>query len=901
MSSYLHKGIDIESIFEPWEAGDPKVPNPVGHADANVDKREVFVPLALGARYTEDVGYGSLGLDFRDIFAVKGSVPRFKKPLPWDNTFAAAATIYRQPSRPLTTEIQVAVDIKSDGRVWVTATTPNQHSNPNGYTNTTQYALTSPPAWDKNRVPAGVFFEVKFDVVSGPQPNASIPFGTWVALDGTPANAVLANNISYSHSSTAEGAKTRNSQVRISVRRSDYPDSNKADAVVKLNLSLNVLASLFASTAPFTQNYSQLVTGNMPSEPEGWTAQYAVSTTYELRGNGTIQIMRAITDLDGIGPSLEVITAPWRRAMGSNDTSIDDFEMMFTSGVGTIYNTAPTWTSINANTTQVLTMYHEVGNDLPPGNYSQTSTGAFIIRQKSTKGYVAADNYISGALKSSTTIKIGEAVLPDWDSVSLPNLITSRSVNIDYSKPNRWEVAGVQYIMGHSSSKTAKNVVGNSYSQTTDNISNPTEPVNIVQEVLTRICPGGYQPNWFEWRYRVLNGAADGPNEGVWRGMENASYIVQVSKSINHGSAAGQYTAFADLAIDVRRLSAPDQVHTYTTRLEASITLVANGPNWNGMVLGDMSVVQGADSGINSSWQASIGMRMGSSTDVTAKHIYQRVWNFAGNVSSGVELTPYKRIVPEGYSPNDFEWKYEVVSTTGTGAVDSDLAANTWGDVGASKYLNATTLADKVVGADMQQQTFVANLKVTVRHKVQTGWVYTFPQFKLIASIQWQAPPFTLWPREDYQGWAGTYYHTSNHELESATPTPSADLEGVTYSQGATWSLSFHQDGSWAWNGNGSTSYKKNGYWNPTGIVDGRHYSIRATVETGYGYTTNLRPGWNSLAGIWAIDFNINYPPRGEPNNTGLWVGLIEVVDDNTGLTVSSVRRRIDVSSIRTG
>lgn len=899
MSSYFHKGTDIDSIFEPWEAGDPKVPNPVGHADNNRDKREDFVPLALGARHTENVGYGSLGLDFRDIFAVKGSVPRFKTPLPWDNTFAAAATIYRQPSRPLTTTISIAVEIKSDGRVGIVATTPNQHSNPSGYTNTTQYSLSATPAWDKNRVPPGVFFEVRFDLVSGPQPNSSILFGNWIALDGTPANAVVTNIISYLHSSTAEGNKTSNSQIRISVRRSDYPATNKADAVVKLNINLNVLASLFGSTAPFTKDYSQLITGNMPSKPEGWTAQYAVSTTYELRGNGTMQIMRAITDLDGIGPSLEVITAPWRRAMTANDTTIDDFEMMYTSGVGTIYNTAPSWTSINANTTQVLTMYHEVGNDLPPGNYSQVSTGAFVIRQKSTKGYVAADNYISGPLKSSTTIKIGEPALPDWSSVSLPNLITSRSVNIDYSKPNRWEVAGVKYVMGFSSSKTAKNVVGSSFSQTTNNVSNPTEPINVVQEVLTRICPEGYQPNWFEWRYRVLSGAADGPNEGVWRGMENASYVVQVSKSINHGSAAGQYMAFANLAIDVRRISAPEQVYTYTTRLEASINLVANGPNWNGMTLGDMSTVQMADSGINSSWQASIGLKVAASTDTsgTDKHVNVYKWNFSGMNSPGIDLTPWKRLVPAGYSPNDFEWKYELVSESGIGAMGGGPRPGEWWDVSENEWIAAVTLADKVVGTDGQQQTYTANISITVRHKVQTGWAYTFPTSKWIASIQWQAPPYTLWPREDFENWAGVYYHTSDYELP---PSGGGDLdfEGTGIGQVTTYVLSFRPNGKYDWIGNGTTS-SSYGEWSADSGIDGSNFSIRYSSPGGVGYSGNISTNWQTINLPRTISLSASRPPAGEPDNTAVHISTVEIRNNTTGAIVFSKKVVLNLYVLR--
>lgn len=911
MSSYFHKGTDLDAIFEPLLDGDPKVPEPVGLKDANIDARDKFVPLFMGARYSENVGFAHKGVDLRDLFAMKGSVVRFLDPLPWDTQVTLESKFYQQPSRPLITPIYIYVEIKANGQVKIASSKSNQHSNPAVRLDEVLYDFSSPPVWDDTKTPVGVDYEIKFDIIgnTGTPPISDLTFGVWHRMDGTPASGRVTNIFNYTHNSDSAGLIAKGCFVQISVRRSDYPDNLKTDGTINMVISLNVLASLFTSAAPYLTDMAAIVTTNVPQNPEGKTADYSVNTIYEVKGSGNITIKRNVIDITGSGLYNEILNVPWRRGLTADDTTVDDFEVKFISGLGVTYNGATDWEPINANSDYVLTMSHVIANNLAVGDHTQASTATLLIRQKSTKGYVETDNFTGGNIKATTTIRLGVPSIPDWSGMTLPNLTNHRTVDINYAKPARWETAGVRYIMGYSDSTSGKNVIGRKSSQTTDNVQNPTEPIITEDVVLSRITPDGWKPSWFEWRYRVLNGAVDGPDANVWRTMIDASYVVQVSSSINHGSGAGEYSDFAVIAIDVRRISAPTQTYTFGVRLESSVTLIANGPPWDDSIIPNL--LCSVPVSVGRTYQG-----FGAEDVAIAGYIYQAHDDPDGTLDhfgttlvkvSDLEVGTFNsvigRLVPAGWNAADFEWKYDVVSIEGLGAFingyyrpGEGLLPSVWADMASDKIVQffLGNGVPQTVGTVLQS---IAIIKVTVRNKATPSMTHTFPPVALTSRLTYQAATNTLWPREDFENWAGTYYHTSQYELPPSGGG-NLDFEGTGVGQVTTYVLSFRPNGKYDWIGNGTTS-SSYGDWTTDSGIDGSNFSIRYSDAGGVGYSGNINTNWQTINLPRTISLAASRPPAGEPDNTAVHISTVEIRNNTTGAIVFSKRVVLNLYVLR--
>lgn len=1209
MSGYHLRVIDLDTIFEPLAPGDSRYPQDTGYfSETGVDAKDKYAQLALGDRYHEDVGHIRINTDLRDIFAALGSVPRFN-PLPWLSNTGPINTprIYRQPSRALLTKIDLSCRILADGRCEIIALSPNVHSSPTNRTKDILYALTDTPIWNDSKVPAGVDFEVRYELVSGTgwTIDGGIAFDAWTRLTSGHPGTTLRGQLVYNHATQAEGTISASPKVRIHLRRTDFPNTNKIAGVITANLNLVVGPSLFSDVSTWAKTIS-IINNDSTNyhNPDGHTATFTAATRMEFNLDGTllfynkkqggawVQVLASrwrrtdvetdITDYDVMGEVIGVtgsgvltnplsswtqVTAgfvvelssaypniytqgsyldervirlkirqrstrgyleggaglpdnfveglvvlsnrvgvsaplplPWpsvvgwsgeftdtktavlnpessgplsesvgvtfnaggsvvvassQRQLGSGSwlppgsnpnqiemrtvmsatgsgSEVDDLKtgwVNFSTGVKLIQSmtsiaaavgsafrqyqgnvqmrrksfpsdmvtiplslrpnvtyTAPvsyqwpatTWagthtakhslpyTPENPNSvTEMIGVYfssngtvnlmrsvHGSGDNnqissgrwLPVGvaasdveilvsgnftgdtgvdsnqlsTWTQVLSGTKVLtvqvsRNSATAGLGASNRNFTGTISlrrkaypSDTitfninltpTAEITAPVAPNWTGMTLPDLIYTVTKDINHLQGNRYETSMVRYAMGMSTNLTANNVIGyHTYDTQLGVVGDGVD--SEIAAVNTRITPTGWSPADFEWRFRVLSGAVDNTDAGVWRGMSTASYAVQLGVTTNHGMGPGTFKKTANIAVDVRRKAYPSHTHTFTCKLEPTVVMVQTGPAWGEITLPDHSTTVEAGAGqIYQGGQATdicstgylIAVNDGGVNSFLNKHSWYGSDLVPGNFDDVVDA----RFTPSNWDVDDLEWKYEIVSEVGGKFVlgyyppGTVVPPSTWANVTALKYVafysdNGTT---KSVGAVV---TGVGKLNISVRVKSQPALMFTYATVTFTNRINYVAPALTLWPRENYQNWAGTYNHTTEVEVKQSYGTWASTWDGNTTGKNAIWKFAFSPDGTWSWTGNGLATDAAEGRWAAAPTAGGS-YSIRATGVANISSTTNITSTWQTLAAEKYINFAIAIPPAGEVDNTGGWRGTIEIRNDVTGEITSGL------------
>jgi hypothetical protein len=1209
MSGYLLRVIDLDTIFEPLAPGDARYPLDTGFfSENNVDAKDKYAQLALGDRYHENVGHVRLDTDLRDIFAALGSVPRFN-PLPWlDNTGPITTpVIYRQPSRALLTKVDLACRILADGRCEITAQSPDIHSNPNARKNDVLYSLAQPPLWDEAKVPAGVDFEVRYELVSGTgwTLDGGIPFDAWTRLTVGHPGTTLRGQLVYNHATQAEGSIVSQPKVRIHLRRTDFPNTNKTSGVITANLTLSVNPSLFIPVSAWTKTISS--TNNAATNyhnPDGNTGSFPANAKAEFNLNGTLNFFT----MNHTGAWVLVLSTRWRRDDAETATTDYDVlcEVVGITGGGSLGNPVAAWTQVTQG--YVIMLSSAAANSAAPGTYTDTRTIRLSVRQRSTRGYreggaLLPDNFVSGDFVLSNTVvvkpplplewpsiagwsgdfsetktvelnpgvsgalseairltfdasgsvivgstqkqlgsgswlppgvnpsqiemrsvmtasgtgaghatgsewdelkanwvsfaagtkvlqssiaitpAVGSAyrqyqgsiqmrrksypsdvvtiplrlwsqveygappayqwpatnwagvrtakhsvpftpenpnaiaemigiyfssngnvsinrsvhgsadntqlsagkwlptgiaasdveilvsgnfsgsagadvnqlgtwtqvltgskylmvqvshnsavsglgassrnftgtislrrklypsdvitfnvdltptaeitapVAPNWTGMTLPDLVYTVTKDLDHLRPNLFETVMVSYIMHYGTGTSAKNVVGHHLYDT--QISGAPDGIDSdIVVVNTRITPDGWSPADFEWSFRVISGNVDNVDPGVWKGMSNASYSVQLGVTTNHGMGAGTYKRSGVIAIDVRRKAYPSQMYTFTCKLEPTIVLVQNGPAWGMITLPDHATTVNAGAGQNYPGESDadvcstgyqIAVNDSGVNSFLNKHSYYGSDVVPGKIDNVVDA----RFTPSNWDVDDLEWKYDIVSEVGgkfqagyylPGAV---LPPGTWANVTDLKFVafysaNRTTknVGDVVTG--------VGKLNISVRVKSQPALMFTYPTVTFTNRINYVAPNLTLWPRPDFQNWAGTYYHTTSVEVQTSYKNWIGSFRGDTYGLVADWEFTFFSDGTWSWAGNGMNTQQHDGRW-AAAPTSGNDYSIRATGIATYGSTATINGTWQSLIAKRIITFSINRPPAGEPDNNGRWAGTVEIRNNVSG------------------
>lgn len=1223
MSGYLLRVIDLDTIFEPLAPGDARYPLVTGFvSETNVDAKDKYAQLALGDRYHENVGHVRLDTDLRDIFAALGSVPRFI-PLPWLSNTGPIVTpvIYRQPSRALLTKVDLACRILADGRCEITAQSPDIHSNPNTRKNDVLYALTQPPLWDEAKVPAGVDFEVRYELVSGAgwTIDGGVQFDAWTRLTAGHPGTTLRGQLVYNHSTQAEGSIVSQPKVRIHLRRTDYPNTNKTSGVITANLTLSVSPSLFTPASEWTKTISS--TNNAATNyhnPDGNTGSFPANAKAEFNLNGTLNFFT----MNHTGAWVLVLSTRWRR--DNAETAVTDYdvlcEVVGSTGGGSLGNPVAAWTQVTQG--YVIMLSSAAANSAAPGTYTDTRTIRLTVRQRSTRGYreggtLLPDNFVSGDFVLSNTVvvkpplplewpsiagwsgdfsetktaelnpgisgalseairltfnangsvivgstqrqlgsgnwlppgvnpgqiemrsvmtasgtgaghatgsewdelkpnwvsfAIGTKVLqssiaitpavgtayrqyqgsiqmrrksypsdvvtiplrlwtqveygappayqwpatnwagvrtakhsvpftpenpntiaemigiyfssngnvsinrsmhgsadntqlsagkwlptgvaasdveilvsgnfsgtagtdvnqlgawtqvltgskyltvqvshnsavsglgassrnfkgtislrrklypsdiitfnvdltptaeitapvaPNWTGMTLPDLVYTVTRDLDHLRPNLFETAMVKYTMHFGTGTSDKNVVGRHIYDT--QISGAPDGIDSdVAVVNTRITPDGWSPADFEWSFRVISGNVDNIDPGVWKGMSNASYSVQLGVTTNHGMGEGTYKRTGVIAIDVRRKAYPSQMHTFTCKFEPTVVLVQTGPAWGEVTIPDVAFTIKAGAGQNYSGTGiadkcslgySLPMTDGGDWGSQLKRVGGGSTDMGGFTYPGETWTQF---APSNWLYTDLEWRVDVVSANGGNFLDEGQLAK-WlpmSELSGLHFLTFNTTTKKV--GDVV--TGVGKVNFSIRVKSQPTLSYTYPTNTITCTIEYVAPNLTLWPRPDYQNWAGTYYHTTKVEVKPQYADWIGTFDGVTSGQTATWKYEISSAGDWTWSGNGSQT-PKSGTYVPPGSMPGGYFSIRATGVTSYGASTNITSSWQKIGPILGAAFkyvtlSVNRPPAGEVDNTARWSGTIQIRDDITG-EITSGKVILDVTSLR--
>lgn len=430
MSSYTASGVDLDTIFEPWQTGDPKISADDKYADSGVLRRDVYAPLSLGAKCPADVKYKVGEIDFRDLFAAIGSVPRFGT-IPWDKTIAPAAfPVYRQPSRNLATQVQINCTVQQDGRYVLRTESPNVHSNPA----VVNAVVDQGTVWDNSKVPTGVDFEIRFDVVSGSgvTVDAGLGLGTWIRLTSSHAGATARITLGYNHSAQVSNLYALDAQLRISLRRTDYPTTNTTTGVLIAALQLNVLDSLFSDVNTWgnrTVLAQNTATGNYHN-PDANTANFTAAVETRIKLDGTIVQRRSIAG----GAWVETLNTRWRRdeaSVANTDYEVRRTTVSGSGGTPATNLTEGVWVKVTA-TEGYFTFTQTTGNSTAPGVHSTQSVQRFEFRQVSTKGYVQnsitlADNFVSADITHRNEITVQQPQSLPWPDLTPWDGVYNRS------------------------------------------------------------------------------------------------------------------------------------------------------------------------------------------------------------------------------------------------------------------------------------------------------------------------------------------------------------------------------------------------------------------------------------------------------------------------------------------
>lgn len=756
MSGYKHKETDLDLLFEPLAPGDPKYGSPVGTVDTNgVDATNKYTSVTAGTEVSENVGYQHNGTDFKKIFAALGSVTRFLEPLPWERTVApsAAVSFYRQASRALITTMDVTCKILADGHTEIKLAKPNLHSHPTNKIVDTFYALTSTPAWDDSQTPNGTNYQIRFDVTNNANfsLDSGLSFGTWIDMPSGHAGAMLRGSLSYRHDTTGTGVKSDTGTVKISVRRKDNPTTNKTEGVLTANLSMTVLAPLFQDVSSWTKINSVINDLSNPHQPDGTTTDHSAACSVHILADGSLQHKTKVQQ----GLWNTVLNTRWL-ASGS-PVAASDFQVKCSvdstatsAGTETFTNPISNWTDINS--TKVVSLVKTVNSSESPGLYRCTYRLDFEFRQKSTAGWSGVvDNFVEGQISLAADVEIGAANAPDWSGMTLPNLSRYLDIESDSGAVDPWVTTGVRWLMKSSTSVSSFHAEGQGI------VGNDGGFDDVIET--SRIVPTGWNPSLFEWRFRQLSGnAPTDSNDGVWLGLDGNSHAIACVASRTHGEGAGNTSITRNLAIDVRRKAYHSHAHTFTSNLSAEVRMTLEAPNWDGMTLPDLDTSFDVPGGTSGTYQASVSFQVWSSTSETDTHVRAQEWNFNGNESEGYVDQYLTRLVPVGWNPNDFEWKFDIVSQPSSGFVNIDGVGNEgdWLPVYSGKRLQA-----KLFMAGIQSPgttvTCDARVNITIRKIDRTEFTHTFSNVRMRAVLNYVTPDVTLTPESSYTTWGGTY------------------------------------------------------------------------------------------------------------------------------------------------
>lgn len=727
-SGYTDQGTDYDVFFESWRSGDPK--QSATRVTVNgTDFSDRFVHVNAGSPYPTPIICRVVNVDFSNLFAAKRSVPRYPTPLPWARTADVNVSIYRQPSRPtLGVSVSLSMSVHREGQVAITKTMPVYTSKPGETVTEHIWTSDNPKLWDDAGAAPNSPYQVRFDHISGPVPTLAHghSLGQWITLNTSPFNATVFNTMTYSHG-TIEGLKIATSQLRVSVRRSEWPDSNKADAVLTTNINLTVEPSVYQDTS---WNGTYAGSHNLSSnnhQPEGAVNTYTGWVRLTVASNGTFLYQRGISTNAGAVTWTDIKSGQWLR----NGFSINDYEILVTDPTSGMVGSHSFADWLGASTTRTFTSSHSASDGSLPGTYSKDVPGTLTIREISTKNWSGfPDNTASNSFVLQPSVVIQQPVAPDWTGVTAWNssYVSTATATRTPESPSTTTTSTIWMEFLRNGTAQIKNNQG-----------------TIIAS--SRWHPSGANPDHYEVRVvRVTGGTFASNPLSAFKTITAAVDTVSANVTYSHGSNEGTFETAVTFDVEVRRKAWT--AHAVTNRGTATARVVVDAPTapvwpasfpWQGNHVDDRNVAVDPES---PSTVITSRLTLTLNADGTSD-----VRNFAGTVlSSG-------RWYPSGWSAGVFEAR--IIGTSGAGVVN-ELSSFTSFTAGSRKY---EVTVSRSFNDPPNSSGIFPSITVEVRRAAYHAHSCAVNNGNWIVRVTTTAPANTLSPVGDYTGWIGTYNH----------------------------------------------------------------------------------------------------------------------------------------------
>lgn len=755
-SGYKFQDTDLDELFELWQEGDPKTA-PTSNDVESVDFNDRFVDVSVGSPLPYPVGYSVgvndtdlVGIDFSQRFAAKRSVPRYPLPLPWDRNIDLSASVYRQPSRPtLTTQMFFSMSVHRDGSVAISRTYPTYNSEPGVY-GQDSVATT---LWGDAGAEPNSPYQVRFDHLGGLVPTLAFgqPMGEWITLNTAPFNSTVFVGLNYLHAEPA-GLKEATSSLRVSVRRSEYPQSNQANAVAGLTFVLNVEPSVYQNIDnnwTLQGGVNDAVTNYHQTSVS--VNRYGAHGRVVIGNDGLYTISRAVSTNELITEWIVNNSRPFVRA----GFDVADYEILVDAPNGGIVGVElGQWLSLS--TTRTVVANYVLPDTTPPGTYVNETPVVITFREISTKGWAGLpDNTITSNFVIRNTVVIQPPNNSDWsDALAWTgDYLVERSVTRDPEDPNALTIA-----------RLVMTFYPDGVSQLLDQSGNLLNT--------QRWAPVGVNAAEYEMQVVAVSGNAFESNQlGNWTAVSQP-LSATVAVGYQNSSVEGTYESRTNFNVNARRIAATSDSNTNvgsaTARIVvappiALLTPIDDYDNWAGNYVYERIVQVGPPQNAirTSGWGGTFNNDFSRAREISAptQANMESYWKLSSTTDGNIILTRHRffshgpvpgtnqflETTPTVYSIIDtsigpaaaYQFRLVFVSGTNTGEGYTD-----WTDFGQNGIEGSRTFGiNRVFLAETGTASISGTYRLEVRHRQYPSQINDAEQFQFNNSLTLTGAP----------------------------------------------------------------------------------------------------------------------------------------------------------------
>lgn len=727
-TDYKSDGVDTDDIYEPWRTGDPRSVETEIEVDG-VDLNQRYCAASTGTQLTGVFDYAVDGVDFNQLWAALNSVPRYPNPLPWARTVPADATIYRQPSRPThIVGVVLSISVNRSGAVAITLTKPPYNSNPATPVVETIYSSGDTPVWTDAGPSPNCPYEVKIDAVSGIAPTLAHghTLGTWINPNIVVGveNVTMFVRLDYSHS-TVEGLKTGTSAVRISLRRSQYPVSNTANAVVTTNFALTVEPTVYQDSA---WNGTHVGINNAPSnnhQPEGQVNIHKSAVRFTLSTVRTYIIERAAWKNNETPVWTVIKSAQWLR----DGFSLSDFEAMFSATSGSFDGddtgvALGTWLQLGA-TARTLTVAQHTSDATLPGTYTDSMGIRTRLRQISTKDWAGLpDNFVEAVCSLVPSVTIFDPIAPTWPSLAALAGPFSESKNINHTPEGGGGLATsqIRLVIGLDGSA----VVYNSEGTVLANVTWKPATLTVAQLEVRIVAATAISNNLSNWT-TLTTGAGEAIISTVTADQDNP---------------IGSYTDADTFTFEVRRKAWTPHGNSQTGSANVAVNVVAPVvPSWT-----PTYPWEGSHNDIETHTR-NTDLPSGGQSAYVLIRFYQG--GLARVYADDGQLLAEGNWLPAGANPAHYN-----VRVSGSSILDNPLAVastipNPYVDVTLTRVTYNNSMSDGVYSDTASHTVTITRIAYPSHNDSGSG--------DSLSRVTVAPMPLTITPPGNYDNWAGSF------------------------------------------------------------------------------------------------------------------------------------------------